>query len=125
MKLSEYFENKKGYCVLSTANREGRVDSALYSRPFFEDEETVKFIMYDRLTHQNLQSNPFANFLFIEKGDNEFRGKRLYLKKFKEDTDSAAIDKLFKQKHIDPKYRPESKFIVHFKIEQVRELVWD
>jgi hypothetical protein len=85
----------------------------------------VKFIMYDRLTHQNLQSNPFANFLFIEKGDNEFRGKRLYLKKFKEDTDSAAIDKLFKQKDIDPKYRPESKFIVYFKIEQVRELVWE
>lgn len=123
MKLSEYFNNAKGYFVLSTADREGHVDSALYSRPFFEDEETVKFIMYDRLTHQNLQSNPFASFLFIESESKDFKGKRLALKRYREEADSAAIDKLFKERNIDPKYRPDSKFIVYFKIENVRELV--
>jgi protein associated with RNAse G/E len=125
MKLNEYFEKTKGYCVLSTANSAGRVDAALYSRPFFQDEETVKFIMYDRLTHQNLQSNPFASYLFIETDVAAFKGKRLYLKKYREDSDSAAIDKLFKEKNIDMKYRPLSKFIVYFRIENIRDLVED
>jgi hypothetical protein len=125
MKLSKYFEKTKGYCILATADSAGRVDTALYSRPFFEDEETVKFIMFDRLTHENLQSNPFASYLFIEKDSVDFKGKRLHLKKYREDSDGAAIDKLFKEKNIDKRYRPDAKFIVYFKIEKIRDLVED
>ena len=125
MKLTEYLEKTNGYCVLSTADSAGRVDAALYSRPFFDDEESLKFIMFDRLTHQNLQSNPFASYLFIEEGSKGLKGKRLYLKKYWEDSDSAAIDKLFKEKNIDKRYRLESKFIVYFKIEKIRDLVED
>ncbi len=125
MKLTEYFEKTNGYCVLSTADSEGRVDAALYSRPFFDDEESLKFIMFDRLTHQNLQSNPYASYLFIEEGSKGLKGKRLYLKKYREDSDSAAIDKIFKEKNIDKRYRLEAKFIVYFKIEKIRDLVED
>ncbi len=58
MNLNEYFENTK----------EGRVDAAVYARPKVLDGENVVFIMRDRLTHANLQSNPHAAYLFMEEG---------------------------------------------------------
>jgi len=66
--LKTYFENTEGIGVLSTADAEGRVDAAVYSRPHSMEDGTLAFIMRDRLTHRNLQSNPHAAYLFIEKG---------------------------------------------------------
>jgi hypothetical protein len=60
MKLSEYFEKKIGTSVLATADDKGIVNVAIYSHPHFMDEETIAFIMADRLTHNNLQYNPHA-----------------------------------------------------------------
>jgi hypothetical protein len=125
MKMSEYFENTKGYGVLSTADSEGHVDATFYSLPICEDEETVTFIMFDHLTHKNIQANPFASFLFIEEGTKGLKGKRLSLKKYREDSDSTVIDRFFKEKNIDKKYRSQSKFIVYFKIEKIRDLAED
>ena len=122
MRLSEYFEKTKGYGVLSTADSEGRVDATLYSMPIFEDDETVIFIMFDHLTHKNIQANPFASYLFIEEGTKGFKGKRLSLKKYREDSNGTTIDRLFKEKNIDKRYRSLSKFIVYFKIEKTRNL---
>ena len=79
-KLQEYFESSKGFGVLATADSNGKVDAAIYSRPHFLEEETVAFIMRDRLTHHNLQSNPSATFLFVEEGTG-YQGKRLYSEK--------------------------------------------
>ena len=58
MNLRDYFESVKGHGVLATADKDGRVDVAVYARPHFIDDETIAFIMRDRLTHHNLQSNP-------------------------------------------------------------------
>ena len=66
MNLREYFESVKGRGVLATADEDGKVDAAIYASPHFIDEETVAFIMRDRLTHHNLQSNPHAAYLFME-----------------------------------------------------------
>ena len=60
MTLEAYFEEHKGFGVLSTADGEGRVNAAVYSRPHVMGDGTVAFIMWDRLTHANLQSNPHA-----------------------------------------------------------------
>ena len=54
MNLENYFENVKGTGVLATADGQGRVDVALYSKPHFMDDGTIAFIMADRLTHHNL-----------------------------------------------------------------------
>ena len=54
MTLEAYFEEKKGFGVLSTADAEGRVNAAVYSRPHVMDDGTVAFIMWDRLTHSNI-----------------------------------------------------------------------
>ena len=64
MQLQEYFENASGVGVMSTADSGGKVDSAIYARPHVMADGTIAFIMRDRLTHPNLQENPYAVYLF-------------------------------------------------------------
>jgi len=55
------------------------------------DENNIAFIMADRLTHKNLESNSRAVYLFMESGE-KYAGKRLYLTKTKEEKNSPVID---------------------------------
>jgi hypothetical protein len=121
MKLSDYFENTEGRGILATANSDGLVDAAVYARPHFEDEETVAFIMADRLSHENLQSNPHAAYLFMENGPG-YKGKRLHLTKLREETDREKIDALRRRCPIDDS---GTRFLVTFHIDQVRPLIGD
>jgi hypothetical protein len=123
MDLIDYFENKKGLGILATADADGNVDGAPYSKPHFENEYTVTFIMADRLSHKNLESNPRAAFVFKEDGG--FSGKRLFLKKVKEEDDPEMINQLMRQYHPDwyEVYKDKKKFLVYFKIEKVLPLV--
>ncbi len=75
MTLNNYFEATKGYGVLATADSSGKVNAAVYARPHFIDENTIAFIMREKLTHANLQTNPNATYLFIESGSG-YSGKR-------------------------------------------------
>ncbi len=124
MKLSEYFENRKGKGVLSTADSSGRIDSAVYARPHFIDEETIAFIMAERLTHENLQSNPSACYVFMEDGE-RYVGKRLYLKKTREEANSDLIEDLRRQRHYiaHGEYYKENKYLVYFHIDKVLPLI--
>ena len=126
MSLSEYFEKTSGLGVLSTADLTGLVDAAIYAHPHFVDEETVAFIMSERLTHHNLESNPNAVYLFKEAGEH-YQGKRLYLKKVKDVKDPALVKELRrKQKPERPRLYPdENKHVVYFRIERERPLVGD
>lgn len=121
MRLSEYFEKRTGYGVLATADSQGKVDIALYARPHFMDEETVAFIMSDRLTHKNLMANPHAAYLFMESGKKSV-GKRLYLKKMKEEKNSPVIDALRRRK-IPPTHG--TRYLVYFHIDKVLPLLGD
>jgi chorismate synthase len=60
MDLREYFGSISGHGVLASADKEGRVDVAIYSRPYVIDDTMVAFIMADHLTRRNLLSNPSA-----------------------------------------------------------------
>jgi hypothetical protein len=125
MKLSEYFGKNIGTSILATADDKGIVNAAIYSRPHFMDEETIAFIMADRLTHTNLQSNPHAAYLFIESGD-KYVGKRLYLTKTKEEKDSPLISTLRRRKTYTAKsYEAETKYLVYFRIDKVLPLIGD
>jgi hypothetical protein len=126
MKLNEYFEKKTGRSVLATADDKGIVNVAIYSRPHFMDEETIAFIMADRLTHNNLQSNPHAAYLFMESGD-KYVGKRLHLTKIKEEKDSPLIATLRHRKTYSAKksYEAETKYLVYFRIDKVLPLIGD
>ena len=122
MEHKDYFENTKGMGILSTADNDGRVDAAIYARPHFMDDGTIALIMRDRLTHRNLQSNPHASYMFIEKGPG-YKGKRFYLTKIREERDSDLLQSLRRRQSIDEK--DESKFLVFFKIDRERPLVGD
>jgi hypothetical protein len=125
MKLSEYFANTAGTGVLSTANAAGKVDAAIYARPHFIDEDTIAFIMADKVTHANLQTNPSAVYLFKE--INTYEGRRLYLTKIREEKDTPLIDELRRSTHEgeDGNGNKSSKFLVRFKIDKVRPLTGD
>jgi hypothetical protein len=127
MNLSEYFENTTGRGVLATASVEGNVDVAVYSRPHFIDEETIVYIMTDRLTHKNLQSNPHAAYIFVESPGEKFIGKRLYLTKIKEDTDPEAIQKIrWRKTYVVPEdQKNQIRFLVYFRIDKVLPLIGD
>ena len=81
MKLNDYFEQAKGRGIISTADANGHLTSAIYARPHFFEDNTIAFIMADKLTHKNLESNPHAVYLFMESGEG-YSGKRLYLRPF-------------------------------------------
>jgi hypothetical protein len=126
MNIQEYFENTKGTGVLATANADGLVDVAVYARPHVLDEETICFIMRDRLSHTNLQSNPHAAYLFHEAGGG-YKGKRLYLTKTGEETDPEKIAAVRRRQTPAgcTDEEGENQFLVTFRIDGTRPLIGD
>ena len=125
MSLSSYFAKAKGIGILATADSDGVVDLALYAKPCVTDENTVAFVMRERLTHQNLRSNPHAAYMFIEKGEG-FSDKRLYLTKLREETNTSLVEMLRKkQPEICPASDDSNKYLVHFQVDNVWPLVGD
>jgi len=120
MNMQQYFKQHKGRGVLATADSEGRVDAAIYARPHVVDEETVAFIMLDRLTRHNLQSNPHAAYLFME-NNGSYTGKRFFLTKLKEEQDAEKINKLRRRSYPDLKEKEE--FLVYFRVDKALPLI--
>ncbi len=124
MSLRDYFESTEGIGVLGTADAEGRVDLALYGRPHVVDEQTVAFIMADRLSHANVRANPNAAYLFVERGAG-YKGKRLYLAKTAEESDPDKIQAMRRESRKGHDYGDGLKFLVTFRVEEVRSLTGD
>ena len=122
MTLKEYFESTKGLGILSTADGDGRVDAAIYSRPHFMEDGTLALVMRDRLSHANLQSNPHAMYLFKEDGPG-YNGKRLFLTKVKEEKNTELLESLRRRKEV---YQDDAdRFLVFFQLEKEVPLVGD
>ena len=122
MEMTEYFNNTKGFGVLATADGDGKVNSAVYSRPHVMEDGSLAFIMRDRLTYKNLQSNPHATYLFKENGSG-YKGKRIYLTKIREEENSSLIDSLSRRTYPSDADSKESRFLVYFKLERERPLI--
>ena len=122
MDLKTYFEERNGLGILSTADENGKVDAAVYSRPHVMDDGSVAFIMRDRLTHHNLQSNPHAAYLFKENGKG-YDGKRLFLTKLSEEKESERLYQLRRRHYDEDKERRETKYLVFFSVDNVLPLV--
>ena len=122
MDLKSYFEKTKGFGVISTADKDGRVDSAVFSRPHVMEDGTIAFIMNDNLTHHNLQSNPRAAYLFKETADG-YKGKRFFLTKISEEKDSELLMQLKRRVYPQDKDLKRPRFLVFFKIEKELPLI--
>ena len=124
MSLSEYFEKAKGFGVLATTDAAGQVNQAIYAKPLFldkDDDAMCCFIMARRLSHDNVEHNPSASYLFIEQGEG-YAGKRLSLVVLGEETAPEKIKALRRCTAIDIS-EEDSKYLVHFHIEGVRPLL--
>jgi len=119
MKISEYFRTAKGTGILATADAKGVVDMAVYAKPHVIDDENIAFIMAEKLTHKNLQSNPHAAYMFIEE-EEKFKGVRLFLKKTKEEKESAKIDEIRRKEYPELKGKEE---LVYFHVEKTLPLI--
>lgn len=115
MSLKEFFENAKGTGILATSDANGNVDIALYAKPLVIDEKTIAFIMLNKLSYNNLQANPKAAYMFLQEN---FQGKRLYLKKIKEDNDQSKINEMLRHKYDDPEVLAKEKALVYFEVEK-------
>jgi hypothetical protein len=125
MSLSDYFENVRGLGILATADSNGNANLAIYAKPHVIDDTTIAFIMRERLSHQNLKSNPRAAYMFVEQGEG-YAGKRLYLTKIREETNTSVVEMLRKkQPEIYASSDDSNKYLVHFWIDDIRPLVGD
>ena len=81
-KLMEYFNKQPRLGTLSTADKEGKVNSAVLGSPRMVDEKTVVMTLRNSRTLANLQVNPYAVFAIMEPGKTtpEWKGIRVYLK---------------------------------------------
>jgi hypothetical protein len=123
MKLNEYLNNVSGKGILATADSEGKVDAAIYSKPHILEDGTLAFIMRDHLTHHNIGTNPYATYLFIEDGPH-YQGIRLFLKKIREDTDPVLIAQMTRR-HLTPQQDKARgpKFLVYFTLKKTLPLI--
>ncbi len=122
MDLKTYFDKVKGRGILATADGQGRVDAAVYAKPHIMDDETIAFIMADRLTHENLQSNGHAAYLFMEDGAG-YKGTRLFLTKVKEEQDSELLYAIRSKRYASKKEEEKTRFLVRFKVDKMLPLI--
>lgn len=123
MNLGEYFEKTAGTGILATADSDGRVDVAVYSRPHVMEDGTFAFVMRDRLTRHNLKSNPHAAYMFMESSPG-YRGKRFFLTKVRELEDDPLIQKLTRRSLTPEEDRAKGpKFLVVFRVDRELPLI--
>ncbi len=80
--LKEFFNKQPRLGTLSTASKDGKVNSAYFGSPRMIDEKHVLLGLGQNRTLANLQENPHAVYLIMEPGKTvpEWKGVRVYLK---------------------------------------------
>ena len=121
MTIEAYFENAQGMGVLSTADNQGKVNAAVYAKPHVLEDGLLGFIMRDRLTHHNLQSNPHAAYLFRETGGG-YNGRRFHLTKVDEECDTDRVKALCRRCRNDEDTQAV-RYLVRFRIDRELPLV--
>jgi len=125
MTLKDYFESRSGVCILSSADRSGKVTTAVYSAPRVMEDGSVCFIMRERLTYRNILDNPHAACMYIEHGGG-YQGIRLFLAKVREDNDQDLIARMTRR-HLSPEEDKAKgpKHLVIFRVDKILPLIGD
>lgn len=123
MDLKKYFTDTKGTGVIATAGRDGKVNAAIYSRPYITDDGSAVFIMANKLTRSNLQENGSAVYLFQENIPG-YQGCRLYLNKVKEEKNDELLEHICQRcKLSEPSGEEKELVLVFFTVDQVLPLI--
>jgi hypothetical protein len=67
-KLMDYFNKQPRLGTLSTASKDGKVNTAYFGSPYMVDEKTIIMGLTKNRTLYYLQENPNAVFMIMEPG---------------------------------------------------------
>lgn len=125
MDLAAYFKATDGVGILGTCDPQAQVDLAVYSKPVVIDDNTIALVMKQRHSHQNLQQNLKAAYLFLEKGPG-YKGVRMHLTMLREEKNQSLIESLRKQQPcMFPQEDDSAKYLVFFTVTKIRPLMGD
>ena len=125
--VMELFNKRPRIGTLSTANKSGDVDVAIFGSPQMIDEDTVVMGIGQNRSFQNLQENPKAVFIVMEPGETPmgWKGCRVYLLAQTIDTSGELYDEI-KSKITAAGGEAAGKMIyaaIRFKVTDVRALL--
>jgi hypothetical protein len=91
-----YFNKQPRLGTLSTASKDGKVNSAYFGSPHMVDEKTILMGLARNRTLAYLQENPYAVFTILESGKtiSEWKGVRIYVKMTDCTTSGEKLDKM-------------------------------
>jgi len=126
-RLMEYFNKQPRLGTLSTADKNGKVNSGYFGSPRMVDEKTVVMGLGKNRTLANLQENPYACFLILEPGATlpEWKGVRISMKMIDCQTLGDKLETM-KSRIAEAAGEKAAKMIhaaVTFEIEEIRPLV--
>jgi len=121
MDWKTYFETTEGVGILATADKSGNVNAAVYARPHVQEDGTIAFIMQPQVSYANLQINPKAVYLFLEKTEG-YKGHRFYLLKNREESSTEKIQAVRRRGHKQTDKTKEKAKLVFFHIDHIRPL---
>lgn len=125
--LMDYFNKAPRIGTLSTADKTGKVDSAVLGSPRMTDDRTVIAGLGKNRSLINLQQNPHAVFLVMEPGKTlaDWKGVRVYLRAKSIATTGPALAayKAEVAKIAGQQAADMMAAVVSFSVEEIRPLV--
>jgi len=125
--LMELFNTWPRIGTLSTANKMGEVNVAVFGSPRMIDETTVVMGIGNNRSYRNLQRNPKAVFIVMEPGQTvtDWKGTRVYLEAVDMETEGEFYDEI--KRNIAKAAGQEAADMIHaairFRITEVRPVV--
>lgn len=125
--LMTLFNKQPRIGTLSTTNRAGDVDVAVFGSPQMIDEETVVMGIGNNRSLRNLKENPRAVFIVLEPGRTlmDWRGARVYLKVDTVDAEGGLFQQVRSnlEKAAGKQAAAMVQAAIRFKITEVRPIV--
>lgn len=125
-KLMEYFNKQPRLGTLSTADKNGKVNSAYFGSPRMVDDKTIFMGLGNNRTFANLQTNSNAVFMVMEPGDTimDWKGVRIYVAMVDCQTSGPKLDDMRATiaKHSGENAAKMIHAAVTFEIQEIRPL---
>ena len=125
--LMALFNKRPRIGTLSTADKTGEVNVAVFGSPQMIDENTVVMGIGQNRSYRNLQRNPKAAFIVMEPGETvtDWKGARVYLEAMDMDTEGEFYDQI--KKGIAKAAGQQAADMIHaairFRIKEVRPIL--
>ena len=125
--VMEHFNKRPRIGTLSTANKKGEVNVAVFGSPQMVDENTVIMGIGENRTFRNLKENPHGVFIVMEPGLGmmDWKGARVYLEAIEIETGGGFFEEV--RAGIAKAAGKEAADMIHaairFRITEVRPIV--